>query len=160
MLVQQDTPVLSIKICDEALTYVKPHEQGQLAAVASRNGITYLLEFSEALTVNHKNDKLLLTALLDRETRREKVIEAKNREIRLKMKSLRVNVESEVSNDSAKNNTREDSKQSIVTKRDPLIEQCDQDYENIIEAEITRRSAEDDVKLNNNDLNDNAITIN
>ncbi|KAK2584928.1 hypothetical protein KPH14_002523 [Odynerus spinipes] len=160
LLIQQDTPVLSIKVCDEALTCVRPHEQGQLAAVASRNGITYLLEFSEALTVNHKNDKLLLTALLDRETRREKVIEAKNREIRLKMKSLRVNIESESTNDLSKSNTREDSKQNVLTSKDTLIEQCEQDYENIVEAEQARRSAEDDVELNNNDVNGNAIIIN
>lgn len=42
---------------------MRPHEQGQLVTVASRNGIIYLLELSEALRINHKNDKLLLTAV-------------------------------------------------------------------------------------------------
>lgn len=50
-------------MCDESLTYLRPHEQGQLAAVANKKGSTYLLEFSEALTINQKNDKLLLTAV-------------------------------------------------------------------------------------------------
>ncbi|XP_043678098.1 dynein axonemal intermediate chain 2-like isoform X2 [Vespula pensylvanica] len=157
LLIQQDTPVLSIKVCDEALTCVRPHEQGQLVTVASRNGIIYLLELSEALKINHKNDKLLLTALLDRETRREKVIEAKNREIRLKMKSLRVNVDSEIMNDPSKSNNREDSKQNVLSSKDALIEQCEQDYINITEAEKTRRSAENDVELNNNNINGNTV---
>jgi len=52
-----------LKICDESLTYLRAHEQGQLVAVANKNGSTYLLEFSEALTINQKNDKLLLTAV-------------------------------------------------------------------------------------------------
>lgn len=71
---------------------------------------------------------------MDRETRREKVIEAKNREIRLKMKSLRVNVDSEIMNDPSKSNNREDSKQNVLSTKDALIEQCEQDYINIIEA--------------------------
>lgn len=31
--------------------------------MANKKGSTYLLEFSEALTINQKNDKLLLTAV-------------------------------------------------------------------------------------------------
>lgn len=52
-----------LKVCDESLTCIRPHVQGQLAAVANKKGATYLIEFSEALTVNQKNDKLLLTAV-------------------------------------------------------------------------------------------------
>lgn len=70
---------------------------------------------------------------MDRETRREKVIEAKNREIRLKMKSLRVNVDSEIMNDPSKSNNHEDSKQNVLSLKDALIEQCEQDYINITE---------------------------
>lgn len=50
-------------MCDEALTCIRPHEQGQLVAVGSKNGSVYMLEFSESLTVNQKNDKILLTAV-------------------------------------------------------------------------------------------------
>lgn len=45
------------------LTYIKPHEQGRLATIANKKGTTFLLEFSEALTANQKNDKLLFTAV-------------------------------------------------------------------------------------------------
>lgn len=43
------------------LTYIKPHEQGQLAAIANKKGTIFLLEFSKALTTNQKNDKVLFT---------------------------------------------------------------------------------------------------
>ncbi|XP_015125075.1 dynein intermediate chain 2, axonemal [Diachasma alloeum] len=147
LLVQQDAPALSIKVCDEALTCIKPHEHGHLAAVAGKNGTTYLLEFSEALTVNGKNDKVLLTALLDRETRREKVIEAKNREIRLKMRATRVDADGEGPDGRSR---RESAR--VPKPTDPLIKQCEQEYESAIEAEITRQAVIDENEVNNNHL--------
>ncbi|XP_015587491.1 dynein intermediate chain 3, ciliary isoform X2 [Cephus cinctus] len=150
LLVQQDSPVLSVKI--------RPHEQGQLAAVASKNGTTYLLELSEALTINQKNDKLLLTALLERETRREKVIEAKNRELRLKMKTYRVETEAD-SQDSRLKEMRND--QSELERNDPIILLSEQEYESAIEAEIARQASMDNTEVNNNHLqNGTTITAN
>nr|CAH7769273.1 unnamed protein product [Callosobruchus chinensis] len=60
---------------------------GRLVAVGNQRGTTYLVEFSENLSVCNKNDKMLLTAMFERETRREKILEARNREIRLKLKT-------------------------------------------------------------------------
>ena len=138
LLIQQDSPILSMKVCDEVLTYVKPHEEGQLAAVANKKGTVFLLEFSEALTTNQKNDKLLFTALLDRETRREKVIEAKNRELRLKMKSLR-NINVEI--DSSTINTRTEEKvssQCLNSNVNNILKHCEEDYETAIKAEMLK----------------------
>ncbi|XP_012269185.3 dynein intermediate chain 3, ciliary isoform X2 [Athalia rosae] len=154
ILVQQDSPVLSVKVCDEALTCIRPHEHGHLAAVASTNGTTYLVEFSEALTMNQKNDKLLLTALLERETRREKVIEAKNRETRLKLKSGRLDVEVEVqenSNSKSTDLTKPNDAQKLV-ESDPVIIQCEQDYQQAIDAEIMRQTSLENSEVNNNHL--------
>ncbi|XP_076280813.1 uncharacterized protein LOC143209283 [Lasioglossum baleicum] len=153
LLFQQDSPILSIKVCDEVLTCIRPHEQGQLAAVANKNGTTFLLELSEALTTNQKNDKLLFTTLLDRETRREKVIEAKNRELRLKMKSLRnTNVEIDYSTGSTKTDEKFDSKHPIPDTNDAIIQICEQEYENAIEAETARQTEKDNEELNDNHL--------
>ncbi|XP_071857511.1 dynein axonemal intermediate chain 2 isoform X1 [Bombus fervidus] len=138
LLIQQDSPVLSVKVCDEVLTYIKPHEQGQLATIANKKGTTFLLEFSEALTANQKNDKFLFTALLDRETRREKVKEAKNREQRLKMKSLRnINTETECTIGSTKND-EEDLKCSNSNTNDAVLIHCEEDYDNAIKAELLK----------------------
>ncbi|XP_034947678.1 dynein intermediate chain 3, ciliary [Chelonus insularis] len=149
LLVQQNAPALSIKVCDEALTCVKPHEQGQLAAVAGKNGTTYLLEFSETLTVNQKNDKLLFTALLERETRREKVIEARNRETRLKMRSVKVEIDPELQGVSSK------SKKKVSLPPDPqnpAILQSENEYEVALEAEIARYASMEENEVNNNHL--------
>ncbi|XP_076663625.1 dynein axonemal intermediate chain 2 isoform X1 [Andrena cerasifolii] len=142
LLIQQDSPVLSVKVCDEILTCIRPHEQGQLAVVANKKGTTFLLEFSEALTINQRNDKLLFTALLDRETRREKVIEAKNRELRLKIKSLRnTNIETEYSGGNSRIDENSDSKNLSTGTNDTVILHCEQEYENAIDAELARQAA-------------------
>ncbi|XP_076247328.1 dynein axonemal intermediate chain 2 isoform X1 [Calliopsis andreniformis] len=149
LLIQQDSPVLSVKVCDEILTCVKPHEQGQLAAVANKSGTTFLLEFSEALTINQRNDKFLFTALLDRETRREKVIEAKNRELRLKIKSLRnTNVETESVVGNIKTDEKLDSRNSTLGSNDTMIMNYEQEYENAINAEITKQAEMDNEQVN------------
>lgn len=68
--------------------------------------------------------------LLDRETRREKVIEAKNREIRLKMKTTKVDVDSERSG--ASKEPADNSKSDL--SQDPIFIQCEQDYNAVIET--------------------------
>lgn len=75
---------------------------------------------------------LILHQLLDRETRREKVIEAKNREQRLKMKTLKIHGESDFADASSKPDEREDAKESSNSLRNALIAQCEQEYENMI----------------------------
>ncbi|EFN85403.1 Dynein intermediate chain 2, axonemal [Harpegnathos saltator] len=157
-LIQQDSPVLSVKVCDESLTCIRPHEQGQLVAVANKKGAMYLIEFSEALTVNQKNDKLLLTALFERETRREKVIEAKNRELRLKMRAFKTHGEPDLVDSFTKVDEQEDSKDTSGDLKNTLIVQYEQDYENLINAELSREAEVSHVELNNNNvLQDGAI---
>lgn len=87
ILQEQKHACLSVKVCDEALTCLRTHEMGRLIAVGNRKGTTYLVEFSENLSVSNKNDKMLLTAMFERENRREKILEARNRELRLKLKT-------------------------------------------------------------------------
>lgn len=46
----------------------------------------YLLELSRNLVETDKHDKLYLTAVLERESKRERILEARLREIRLKQR--------------------------------------------------------------------------
>ncbi|XP_066990947.2 dynein intermediate chain 3, ciliary-like [Anabrus simplex] len=87
LLQQQKEAVLSIKVCDYQLRCIRVHEQGQLVAVGNNLGTSYLVEVSEGLTINQRNDKALLTMMLERESRREKILETRMREIRLKLKT-------------------------------------------------------------------------
>lgn len=63
VLQQQRQAVLGVKICDEPLTCLRTHDMGRLVAVANEKGTTYLVEFSENLSITNKNDKMLLTAV-------------------------------------------------------------------------------------------------
>lgn len=79
-----------------------------MIACGSSNGNVYLVEVSENMTYSAKNDKAILTAvsilyllvgnklqpahdylfkMLDRESKREKILEGKLREIKIKMKT-------------------------------------------------------------------------
>lgn len=120
--------------------------------------------------------------LLDRETRREKVIEAKNREQRLKMKTLKMHDESDFVDASSKLDEREDVKESSGSLRNALIAQCEQEYENMINTvnrsflrqsqlksrkihisklqllqELTRQMEANNVELNNNVMQNDAV---
>lgn len=90
LLQQHNDPVLSIKVCDEPLLCMRAHESGRFIASGSKNGATFLIEVSDNMTTSLKNDKPLLTAMFERENKREKILEAKSREIKLKVKTAQV----------------------------------------------------------------------
>lgn len=90
LLQQHNDPVLSIKVCDEPLLCMRAHESGRFIATGSKNGATFLIEVSDNMTTSLKNDKPLLTAMFERENKREKILEAKSREIKLKVKTAQV----------------------------------------------------------------------
>lgn len=87
LLQQQNEPVLSMKVCDEPIRCIRSHESGNLVSVGSQKGAMYLLEVSDNMTFSSKNDKPLFTAMLERESKREKILEAKLRELKLKNKT-------------------------------------------------------------------------
>ncbi|XP_022235342.1 dynein intermediate chain 3, ciliary-like [Limulus polyphemus] len=122
ILFKQIDPTLSIKVADEALASVGVHEEGHLVACGSDKGVVSLLKLSSALSNMNKNDKALMTSLLDRESRREKVIEARNRELWLKEKMKNsVTVE------------HEDVKLEETQETD-LIKQAEEDFFNFINS--------------------------
>lgn len=90
LLQQHNEPVLSIKVCDEPLLCMRPHESGRFISTGSENGATYLIEVSDNMATSLKNDKPLLTAMFERENKREKILEAKLREIKLKVKTAQL----------------------------------------------------------------------
>jgi len=84
LLLKQNEPTLSIQVCDESLESIRVHEQGRLVAGGSYNGTVTLLELSDGLCTLQRNEKASMTAMFERETRREKILEARHREMRLK----------------------------------------------------------------------------
>ncbi|CAG9561133.1 unnamed protein product [Danaus chrysippus] len=89
LLRRRAAPVVTAQLCDEPLLRVRPHEGGLLVACGSSKGTVYLAELSENLGTADKNDKQLLTHILERENKRERILEARMRELRLKMRQDR-----------------------------------------------------------------------
>ena len=75
---------LWLQVCDEALHCLRVQDQGRLIAAGSHTGTTTLLELSNSLCTMQRNEKMLVTAMFERETKREKILESRQRELRLK----------------------------------------------------------------------------
>ncbi|XP_064216038.1 dynein intermediate chain 3, ciliary isoform X2 [Tribolium castaneum] len=136
VLQQQKQACLGVKVCDESLKCLRTHEMGRLVAVGNQKGTTYLVEFSENLAMSNKNDKMLLTAMFERESKREKILEARNREIRLKLKARSaLNVPEE--------GLEEEGKPSAVDLfMDNNVVQAESDFYGVIEAETAEPEPE------------------
>lgn len=83
---KQRAPTLRIQVCDEPLNCVRAQEQGRLLACGSHSGTTTIVELSEGFCALSKNEKNLVSNIFERETRREKILEGRQREMKLKMK--------------------------------------------------------------------------
>ncbi|NXS62969.1 DNAI2 protein, partial [Brachypteracias leptosomus] len=83
-LFKQKDPSLSLKVCDEPLSSLRLQDNGHIIACGSKLGTITLLEISSGLCTLQRNEKTLATAMFERETKREKLLEARHREMRLK----------------------------------------------------------------------------
>ena len=68
---------------DNPLHCLKMQENGSHIGVGSKDGTVTLLELSNSLYTLQRNEKALVTAMFERETRREKILEARHRFERL-----------------------------------------------------------------------------
>nr|XP_023025505.1 dynein intermediate chain 2, axonemal [Leptinotarsa decemlineata] len=132
VLQQQKQACLGVKVCDEPLKCLRTHDMGRLVAVGNQQGKIYLVEFSENLSVSNKNDKMLLTAMFERESRREKILEARNREMRLKQKTKQ-SVAAFVDEDASRGDVTEAAE---ATFADNFVKQSEADFYQKIEAEV------------------------
>ncbi|CAB3231593.1 unnamed protein product [Arctia plantaginis] len=87
ILRRQYEPVLTVQVCEEPLVQIKPHDLGSLIACGSVKGNIYMMEVSNSLAQSARHDKGLMTAMFEREAKREKILEARLREIRLKLRT-------------------------------------------------------------------------
>ncbi|VVC24178.1 Hypothetical protein CINCED_3A004033 [Cinara cedri] len=123
VLQKQKDPILTIKVADKGLNCIRCHEGGALLAVGDDCGKTYVIKMNDWFVTPGKNDKALLTAMFDRETRREKIIEAKLRELKLKTKTS-------VKQD---NNATKDKHAQIAEAEARLIQEVEKEFMELIE---------------------------
>ncbi|XP_037907219.1 dynein intermediate chain 3, ciliary isoform X2 [Hermetia illucens] len=134
LLQQQNEPVLSIKVCDDPLLCLRTHESGKYVSCGSNKGATFLIEVSDNMVCSSKNDKPLLTAMFERENRREKILEAKSREIKLKTKTAHAQEAASMNGGSDK---------ISIAQYASAIEQAESEYFAAVERERLRRLAGD-----------------
>ncbi|XP_062331286.1 dynein axonemal intermediate chain 2 [Osmerus eperlanus] len=133
ILFKQNDPTLSLKVCDEALQSLRVQDQGHLLACGSQLGTTTLLEISPGLCTLQRNEKALVTAMFEREAKREKILEARQREMRLKERSRS---EQSKEDDGAKDHDGEESAEELIAR-------AEADFYEMVDAELKKREKGD-----------------
>jgi len=83
---QQNDPTLSLQVDSDGLRAVRMQDGGRLLATGSVDGSVYMLELCEGLSVMQPNEKNSVMQMLERESKREKNLEARAKELRAKEK--------------------------------------------------------------------------
>ena len=83
---KQHDPTLSLQVDGDGLKTVRMQEGGSLVATGSVDGSVYMLELSEGLSTIQNNEKSAVMNMLERESKREKNLEARAKELRAKEK--------------------------------------------------------------------------
>lgn len=130
---KQNDPTLSLQVCEEALQSIRVQEGGRLIATGSQGGTTTLLELSDGLCNLQRNEKSLVTAMFERETRREKILEARHREMKLKERTK-----------SSQERHEEGEAQAAAEDEDQdLVGKAEKEFFDMIEAEKRKQEREE-----------------
>ncbi|KAJ2946061.1 hypothetical protein O0L34_g4980 [Tuta absoluta] len=79
-------PVAKMQVSKYPLSKLTPHHEGELIAVGDSNGATFLLQLAENMAVSGGHDKVLMSQVYERETKREHILDTRVKEIHLKKK--------------------------------------------------------------------------
>ncbi|XP_050528690.1 dynein intermediate chain 3, ciliary-like isoform X2 [Daktulosphaira vitifoliae] len=124
ILQEQKNPIITIRVSDKSLNCVRCHENGSLLGVGDISGNTFIIQMNDWFVSPGKNDKALLTAMFDRETKREKIIEAKLREFKLKTKAAKELI------------STKDKRTQIAVAEAKLIEEAEKQFFEVITNEV------------------------
>eukprot|EP00164_Ancoracysta_twista_P002327 GFYU01003075.1.p1 GENE.GFYU01003075.1~~GFYU01003075.1.p1 ORF type:complete len:570 (+),score=204.31 GFYU01003075.1:231-1940(+) len=83
---KQNDPTLMLQVCDSGLHSIRVESQGKYVATGGMDGSTTLLEICDGLSVMQQNEKQSINQMFDRETKREKNLETRAKELKLKQK--------------------------------------------------------------------------
>ncbi|XP_072501682.1 dynein axonemal intermediate chain 2 [Notamacropus eugenii] len=125
---KQSDPALSLKVCDEPLFSLKVQDNGCFLACGSQLGTATLLEVSPGLCTLQRNEKNAVSSIFERETHREKILEVRHREMRLKERG--------------KTEVRDEEEEGEIKINKPeLLAQTEEEFFDVINTEIRRREA-------------------
>ena len=80
---KQNDPTFTLQVTDIPLHTLRVEDKGRLIATGAADGSTTLFQICEGLAVMQPNEKPSISQMLERETRREKNLEARAKELRL-----------------------------------------------------------------------------
>ncbi|XP_069655492.1 dynein axonemal intermediate chain 2 isoform X2 [Haliaeetus albicilla] len=126
-LFKQNDPSLSLKVCDEPLSSLRLQDNGCVVGCGSKLGTVTLLEISSGLCTLQRNEKMLATAMFERETKREKILEARHREMRLKERARSEGQGSEV-------------EERPVESPQEVLDRARKEFFEVIEVELQRQA--------------------
>jgi dynein intermediate chain 2, axonemal len=86
LLLQQNDQIFKLKISDHPILCSRLHKTGRWLAMGTENGDVYQAEITENLAQSSSSDRAAFLAMLERETKRERLLESKHREVKLKDK--------------------------------------------------------------------------
>lgn len=118
------------QVCDEALFCLRVEDNGCFIACGSQLGTTTLLEVSNGLCTLQRNEKNMASAIFERETRREKILEARHREMRLKEKGKAEGRDDELRDEPP------------VLNLEELVTKAEEEFFDIIFTELKKKEAE------------------
>ncbi|XP_047403737.1 dynein axonemal intermediate chain 2 isoform X2 [Sciurus carolinensis] len=127
---KQCDPALSLKVCDEALCCLRVQDTGCLIACGSQLGTTTLLEVSSGLSTLQRNERNIASSIFERETRREKILEARHREMRLKEKGK------------AEGKDEDQREEELVVDLEGLVAKAEEEFFSVIFQELKKKEAE------------------
>nr|XP_023418649.1 dynein intermediate chain 2, axonemal isoform X3 [Cavia porcellus] len=127
---KQSDPALSLKVCDEALFCLRVQDNGCLIACGSQNGTTTLLEVSSGLSTLQRNERNIASSMFERETRREKILEARQKEMRLKEKGK------------AEGKDDDQRDEELATNLEEMVAQAEKEFFDIVFTELKKKEVE------------------
>uniref|UniRef100_A0A2A4JLD2 Dynein intermediate chain 3, ciliary n=1 Tax=Heliothis virescens TaxID=7102 RepID=A0A2A4JLD2_HELVI len=88
LLRNYNEPVVCMSVSKNPLLKIVPHADGRLVVMGDREGTVYLVSLSRDLIMSDSKDKPLMLQNYDRECRREQILAARVKEIRLKLRDI------------------------------------------------------------------------
>jgi dynein intermediate chain 2 len=112
------------KVSDAPLSSISVHSNGKFVGVGDKNGTVSLLQVCDSLAVQQSNEKLAISGMFERETKREKNLEARSKEIARKQNMAKEQVTN------ANSKEMEEKQAADMTR---LLQQLDEDFLAIVE---------------------------
>ncbi|CAH0397878.1 unnamed protein product [Chilo suppressalis] len=87
LLRKSQEPVAILQVSKKEITKLAPHAKGRFVAIGDVSGSVVLIQLSENMVIPGSRDKQLVYQLYERESRREHIVDSRQREIHLKQKT-------------------------------------------------------------------------